>query len=247
MLPLKMFQRRWLLATLLVLAGTALCIRLGIWQLDRLAQRRAFNAQFESARALPALDLNQQQPDDMSSMEWRHVTVTGEYDFANQIALRNQYYDNQYGYHLLTPLRFDGEAVFVDRGWIPAEGNSTPADWRKYDEPGTVNIVGQMRLGQTKPSFGGVADKLPESGEKLEIWNNADLSRIAHQTPYPVLPVYIQPAIDASDTEPPIPFQPEVEITEGPHFGYALQWFTFAAILFIGYPFYLQKQEKGSK
>ncbi len=42
MLLLKVFQRKWLLATLLVLAGTALCVRLGIWQLDRLAQRRAF-------------------------------------------------------------------------------------------------------------------------------------------------------------------------------------------------------------
>src|ERR671937_307592 len=103
MLLLKMFQRKWLLATLLVFAGTALCIRLGIWQLDRLAQRRAFNAQFESAQIQPALDLNREQPDDITSMEWRPVKVTGEYDFANQVAIRNQYYENQYGYHLLTP------------------------------------------------------------------------------------------------------------------------------------------------
>ena len=38
-------------------------------------------------------------------------------------------------------------------------------------------------------------------------------------------------------------FQPDIELTEGSHFGYALQWFTFASILFIGYPFYLRKQE----
>jgi surfeit locus 1 family protein len=88
---------------------------------------------------------------------------------------------------------------------------------------------------------------LPENGAKLEVWNNADINRIASQIPYPVLPVYIQPDVDSSDTQPPIPFQPEVEITEGPHLGYALQWFTFATILFIGYPFFLRKQEKGSK
>ena len=34
-----------------------------------------------------------------------------------------------------------------------------------------------------------------------------------------------------------------IELTEGSHFGYALQWFTFAVILFVGYPFYLRKQE----
>ena len=103
MLLRKMFQRKWLFATLLVLAGTALCVRLGIWQLDRLQQRRAFNAQFESARAEPVLDLNQELPEDLPEMEWRPVKVTGEYDFVNQIALRNQYNGDQYGYHLLTP------------------------------------------------------------------------------------------------------------------------------------------------
>ena len=56
----KMFSRAWLFATLLVFAGTALCIRLGIWQLDRLEQRRAFNAQVESMRAAELLDLNQE-------------------------------------------------------------------------------------------------------------------------------------------------------------------------------------------
>lgn len=247
MLLLKMFQRKWLLLTLLVLAGTALCIRLGIWQLDRLEQRRAFNAQFESARAQPALDLNREQPQNITAMEWRPVEVSGEYDFANQVAIRNQYYASEYGYHLLTPLVFDSEAVIVDRGWIPAEGNATPSDWRKYDEPGPVSVAGQIRLGRAKSSLLGVDDPLPENGAKLEVWNNADLSRIAQQMPYPVLPVYIQPEVDANDTQPPIPFEPTVELTEGPHFGYAIQWFTFATILFFGYPFFLRKQETESK
>jgi surfeit locus 1 family protein len=244
MLLLKMFQRKWLIPTLLVFAGTALCIRLGIWQLDRLEQRRAFNAQFESARAQPAVDLNREKPETIEEMEWRPVKATGEYDFENQVAVRNQYYGNEYGYHLLTPLQFNGEAVFVDRGWIPAENNSTPSDWRKYDEAGTVTVSGQIRLGQTKPAIGGVENTLPKDGSRLEVWNNADLAQIAGQMPYPVLPVYIQPAADAYDTEPPIPFQPTIELTEGPHFGYALQWFTFAAILFVGYPFFLRKQER---
>jgi surfeit locus 1 family protein len=247
MLLFKMFQRKWLILTLLVFAGTALCIRLGIWQLDRLKQRRAFNAQFESARAQPVLDLNREQPENVTAMEWRAVKVAGEYDFANQVAVRNQYYGSQYGYHLLTPLSFGTQAVLVDRGWIPAEGNAAPSDWRKYDEAGTVNISGQIRLGQTKPAIGGAADPPLEVGEKLEVWNNADVARMADQMPYSVLPVYIQPEEDANDTEPPIPSQPEIELTEGPHFGYALQWFTFATILFIGYPFYLRKQETGSK
>ncbi len=234
----KIFSRAWILTTLLVLAGTAFCIRMGIWQLDRLEQRRAFNAQVETMRAMEMLDLNQTVPDDISKMEWRAVTVTGEYDFENQVTLRNQFNGAEYGYHLITPLRFTGGAVLVNRGFIPADGNSTPNDWRKYDEAGAVTLTGQIRLGQGKPAFGGVAD----AQGKLDVWNNLDVNRIAAQSPHPMLPVFVQPNEIEGDEIPPIAFQPEVELTEGPHFGYALQWFSFATILFFGYPFYLRKQ-----
>jgi len=243
MLLRKMFSRKWLITTILVFLGTAVCVRLGIWQLDRLDQRRAFNSQVTSMQAMPALDLNTGSLDRIESMEWRAVTVTGEYDFENQVAIRNQYHRDQYGYHLLTPLLFQGAAVLVDRGWIPADGNATPDDWRKYDELGDVTVTGQIRLGQGKPAFGGVADALPADGGPLWVWNNADVERMSLQMPYPILKVYIQPDAVDGDEVPPIPFQPIIELTEGSHFGYALQWFTFATILFFGYPFFLRKQE----
>jgi surfeit locus 1 family protein len=244
MILTRMFSRKWLLSTLLVFLGSALCIRLGIWQLDRLEQRRAFNEQVVSMRAAPILDLNAGLPSDIASMEWRPVVVTGEYDFENQVALRNQIFDDQIGYHLITPLLFaDGKVVLVDRGWIPSDANSNPAHWRKYDEPGEVAVTGQIRLGHGKPAFGGVADAFPESGEMLMVWNNLDVEKMVEMSPLQLLPVYVQPDADVADIKPPIPYQPEVEITEGSHFGYALQWFTFAAILFLGYPFYLRRQE----
>jgi surfeit locus 1 family protein len=100
-----------------------------------------------------------------------------------------------------------------------------------------------MRLGQSKPDMGGVPDPTLMPGQsRLDIWNFVNIERIAVQTPYPLLPVYIQLDMDANDTEPPIPQQPIIELTEGPHFGYALQWFTFAFILLIGYPFFIRRQ-----
>ncbi len=85
-------------------------------------------------RTMAPLDLTTSEAyNSIEDMEWRPVTVTGEYDFANQVVLRNQYNQEQYGYHIITPLlqHFDGSvqaptAVFVDRGWIPADGNSAP-------------------------------------------------------------------------------------------------------------------------
>ena len=240
----QMFTRQWILATVLVLAGAALCARLGIWQLDRLDQRRAFNDQVTSMRALSPLDLNADGSSDLTTMEYRAVTVRGEYDFENQIAIRNQYYDGLYGYHILTPLRLpDGRAVLVDRGWIPAEGNESPAGWSRYATASSAEVRGVMRLGQESPRFGGVPDPtLTPNQSRLDIWNFVNIERIEAQVPYPLLPVYIQPDPDPNDSEPPIPYQPEIELTEGPHFGYALQWFSFAAILLMGYPFYIRKQ-----
>ncbi len=246
---LHLFGRKWLLATLLVLVGTAVCIRLGIWQLDRLEQRQAFNAHYLQVIALPPLDLNGAGGEDLAGMEYRRVTVTGRYDFEHQVALRNRYYKtdnaNQPGVHLVTPLILqDGTAVLVERGWIPSAGNPSPEDWRTYDQPGEVTVQGILRLGQAAPEVGGVPDPTLMPGQTgLDYWNLINVERIATQLPYPVLPAYVQPDPQAR-SEPPYPYQPEIEISEGPHMGYALQWFTFATILFIGYPFYVRKQNE---
>lgn len=242
-----MFSRKWFLTTLLVVAGTALCVALGFWQLDRLGQRRAFNAHYLSVNTLPPLTISATPPDDLTQMEYRHVVVVGHYDFEHQVVLRNQVYNNQPGYHLLTPLLLsDGTGILVERGWIPAQGNDQPSDWRQYDQPGEVNISGVIRLGQTAGEIGGVSDQELAPGQSnLDVWNLVNVERIARQLPYPVLPVFVQPDPDASRTQPPYPFQSQVVVDEGPHLSYALQWFAFAALLFLGYPlFYLPRQTR---
>lgn len=242
-----MLSRKWILTTLLVIAGAALCVRLGIWQLDRLAQRRAFNAHYLAVRAEPPLDLNQAGGQDLTSLEYRQARAEGRYDFESQVALRNQYNDSEYGYHLLTPLILsEGTALLVDRGWIPADGNGDPSGWRQYDVGGVVQVSGILRRGYPRAELGGVADPtLTPAQTRLDTWNAVNLDRIAKQLPFALLPVYLQLDPQAGDITPPIPFQPEIEITEGPHAGYAGQWFIFAALLFFGYPlFYLRRQEK---
>jgi surfeit locus 1 family protein len=247
---LKIFSRQWFLTTLLVIAGAAVCARLGIWQLDRLKQRRAFNSHVYAVRAMPALDLSGMAgSEDLPDMEYRPATATGTYDFAHQVAIRNQYHNSEYGFHLLTPLVMkSGQVVLVDRGWIPAEGNATPADWRKYDVSGPITIHGIIRLEQTGPGFGGVADPTLTPGQKgLNQWIYVNIGRISQQLPYPILPVYVELNLDPSRTTPPIPYQEELDLSEGPHQGYAVQWFSFAILLLVGYPFYVRKQETSRK
>jgi len=243
-----MFVRQWLLTTFLVVFGAAICTRLGIWQLDRLDQRRAFNNQVLSMRALPPVDITSAAPVDIEKMEYRAVSASGSYDFENQVAIRNQYLNGAYGYDLLAPLNLaDGTYVLVDRGWIPAEGSITPESWRRYDELQPVRVEGVIRLSQTGASLGGRTDPtLTPDQTRLDFWSFVNVERIGLQLPYPVLPVYIQQTLQTRE-DTPAPHPEQIDLSEGPHFGYALQWFSFAGILLFGYPFYMRKQEERPK
>ena len=50
-----LFSRQWLKTTILVIAAVLVMIRLGFWQLDRLAQRRAFSERVEAQLAADPL------------------------------------------------------------------------------------------------------------------------------------------------------------------------------------------------
>jgi len=242
----SMFSRRWFLTTLLVIAGMGVLARLGIWQLDRLEQRRAFNARVQAQIDQPPLDLNEEWLNaDLGNMEYRQVKVTGEYDHSQEIAIRNQYWGNEWGVHLVTPLKIAGteQAVLIDRGWIPAEDFES-GDWSRFSEPGFVTVNGVIRASRDRADFGFRRDPSPATSETFKAWNFVNVPNISQQVSLSLVPVYIQQAPDPAWTGMPYRTQPELELTEGPHLGYAIQWFTFAAILGLGYPFFIQRQEK---
>ena len=244
-----LFSPTWWKTTLVVIVAVMVMVRLGIWQLDRLQQRREFNNRVQAQINQPVIDLNTAlQHDDMDreliGMEYRDVKVTGEYDPSGEVVLRNQVWESLLGIHLLTPLKIVGtdQKVLVNRGWVPFE-DFTNHDLGKYNEPGLVEVHGVIRLPQTKPEVGGHRDEIPASGEgKLLAWNFVNVQGIESQLPYHLLPIYIQASPEPSWTTLPYRNEVELDLTEGPHMGYAIQWFIFAAILGFGYPFYLRKE-----
>jgi surfeit locus 1 family protein len=241
-------SRRWILATILVIIGMMVTARLGVWQLDRLEQRRAFNSRVQAQLDQAKLILNESTLDaDLANMEYRSIMVVGEYDHSGEVALRNQAWGNQAGVHLLTPLKIEGtdEAILVDRGWVPTE-DFVYGDWGQYAEPGILEVHGVVRASRSEPDFGNRTDSIPGSGERLEAWHFANVEGIGQQLPYSLLPAYIQQAPASTWTELPYRTQPDLDLSEGPHMGYAIQWFTFAAILGIGYPFFVRRQERKS-
>ena len=242
----RIFSRRWILTTILVFAAVAVMVRLGIWQLDRLEQRRIFNARVHGQTSQPALDLNQWSGEsDLNKMEYRRITVVGKYDHSQEIALRNQHWKNQSGVHLITPLQIAGSEnrILVDRGWIPSDGFKS-GDWSAYNENGRIRVEGIIRASISKADFGTKSD--PNFGSvdnPVKEWNFVTVDRIQQQIPQPLIPIYIQQSPDNKWTNLPHRSQPKIDLTEGPHMGYAIQWFTFAAILAIGYPIFIRGQE----
>lgn len=242
----KLLTRRWILTTLLVIAGVAICIRLGIWQLDRLAWRREFNQRAEAQITAPVLNFNQNLvPDQLYEMEYRSVSVTGSYDFSQEILLRNQVYDSRLGYHVFTPLKIDGSelAILVERGWIPFD-EASPGARGKFYEPGQVTVKGILRRSLDQPDVvGGSPNPTLAPGEThIDAWSYINLDQIQQQTSLKLAAVYLQQSPDPAWTKMPYREVKIPEISEGPHMGYALQWFSFATILGLGYPFFIKKQ-----
>jgi surfeit locus 1 family protein len=247
----RFVSRRWLLATLLVLAASAVMARLGIWQLDRLTARQAFNARVLEQSKADVLTLDQAAlANDLYSMEYRRVMVTGRYLPEDEIVLRNQVWQTEFGTQLgvklFTPLLIEGTdaAILVERGWIPDEDAELPGR-AKYAEDTAVTVLGQLRRAETSFTFNLHPDPtLSPDQTRLETWNNLDLDRLSAQMNVDLLPVYLQRIPERDQTDPPFAAIPQLDLSEGSHFGYAVQWFSFAAILLVGYVVYLTRQEE---
>ncbi len=247
-----LISRKYILATLLVMAAMAVMVRLGFWQLDRLTQRRLSNAVIAAQLYAPALDLNQSlsaatpiSGASLIGMQYRSVIVRGSYDFSQQVGLRNQVHGDQFGYDLLTPLRISGsgQTVLVDRGWVPQVDFET-GRLTQYNENGEVTVQGVILDSQTHSGLGNFRDPASNPGNRMNAFYIANVARIDQEMPYPLLPVYIQQTPDPAWASLPYRQPFSLVLSDGPHLSYAIQWFCFTLVLGIGYPILVNKKGK---
>ncbi|MEZ4656469.1 MAG: SURF1 family protein [Caldilineaceae bacterium] len=247
----KLLTRRWWLPTLLVLAGMALLIWLGFWQLRRMDQRTAYNDLVIGRWVAAPLELNPTElPSDLGEWEYRRLALHGQFDFAHQIVLKNQFFAEQPGVQLVTPLLLgntaDGapKAVLVARGWVPFE-DAKPENVAQFDEPNLTQIVGLVQESQMMP--GGEAPTVPDAPQSE--WFRINIDAIQPQMPYELLPffIYALPEEGRTINDLPIrePRDPAYELRSPiMHLSYAVQWFSFAMILGFGYTQLVRVQER---
>lgn len=219
-------RRSTILFLVLAVGAAAGCIRLGIWQLDRRAQRRAMNA-VVAARihgepvALSALT------GDTSVNRFRRVRVAGRPDFAHEFMLTLRGNNGSPGVDIITPVLSPGSdsAVLVNRGWIYSPDGMT-ADLAPWTESDTA-FTGYVDSFES----GSAADSVRRNGIR-----KMDYAAIARVLPYPVRGFYVVALADSiaeGGTKGVVRLRPP-KLDDGPHLSYAFQWFAFATIALIG-------------
>ena len=216
----------------LLLLAAAGFVRLGVWQLDRLHQRRAANAETMTARAAPPVTLTVGVSPPESLAE-RRVAAEGRYDQERDVIIRGEALQGSPGVFVVTPLLLgpEGPAVLVKRGFLPAP-DAVTVNLEGLHEPGEVTVRG---IALPVPSGSGA----PIEHGGRTTWRRLDLAALRARLPYELLPVYIQQIPDSSLPRFPRRVAP-APIDEGPHLSYAIQWFLFAgmagafAVLVVG-------------
>ncbi len=223
-------RRLWVRWTLLIvfvaLLGTVF-VSLGDWQLDRLRQRRERNATTtinESAAIRPAQEVFNHPITEAD--QWQRVEARGIFDAEHQFVIRYRKNGDADGYEVVTPLRMISGTLLVDRGFVAVPSGSRIPVTAPAPPSGEVVVVGHVR----RDEHGRRSAITPVNGQMRLINSEA----IGSALPYPVRNGYLS----ALAVAPPqgTDLQPIAlpELSEGPHFWYAIQWFMFAAFAAAG-------------
>ena len=238
-----------LIGHLLVVTVAVTCVVLGQWQLDQLADIREQNDRSEARLSEPAVDLAAlADPEntatvDEAALEYRRVEVTGTYRSAEEVLQRNNSYQNQTGFHVLTPLELtDGGVVLVRRGWVPSASSEPPVT-EAAPEAGEVTVEGVLERPVGQPSFGPTD---PDEGLLRRVFH-ADTARLDRQVEGSLFPMVLridaEPSGPASLDDLPVPPGPPT-LDERNHLSYAVQWHIFALIAVITYAAWLRTRAK---
>jgi surfeit locus 1 family protein len=216
---------------LFTLLALALLVGLGVWQLQRLAWKEALIAEVEARAGAPAVEAPSEadwaklRPSDY---EYRHVRVSGVYDFSRQAlvfraleAPRGRY--SGPGSLAVTPLRLaSGAYVLVNRGFVPQDQREKFQSAAQSPEEATV--TGLMRSSEPRTWFTPSDD--PAHGQ----WFTRDPAAIAAALKLERAAPF---TIDADAGRPGELPQGGETILAFPnnHLGYAFTWFGMALAL----------------
>lgn len=213
--------------TLAAVAGIALALALGNWQLDRGHEKAALRQKLKTADrepliAMPAAAIRAED------IAWRRVEVRGRFEPKHAVLIDNRVLHGAVGYHIVMPLRIgDSERyVLVNRGWVAGTGSRSTLP--QVTTPSQVVTVVGLAMVPGK-RYLELSTKVAEGN----VWQNLTLERYREAVPIALQPVVIQQDNDLGDglrREWAAP-----DLGANTHYGYAFQWFALAAAILVFY------------
>jgi surfeit locus 1 family protein len=229
--------RFWPTVTALIMM--AMTAGLGTWQVHRLAWKTDLLAKIAARMNGDAVPL----PADIANVPgwgFRHVHVAGRFDGGKALWLYGRTYDGKAGIHLLVPLvRAQGNAVLVDRGFVPFEHGSELAQYRPAD--GDVEIDGVAR----EPEPGGLF--VPANQPGKNIWYTVDVPAMTQATGESLAPLYVAAKSDGNPGWPAATGGTEGTGIRNEHLQYAIFWYSMTLVLAVIYVMSSRVRPKLSK
>jgi cytochrome oxidase assembly protein ShyY1 len=223
---------RWIALTAFLLIMIYLFIRLSDWQFDRYNTRIQNNEITTTALNSEPIKLTDlSQVSDLK--DWQKVSIKGEFMDSDAKLLRRQYLESSLGFWVITPLKLDNDKVIlVNRGWIPIAESSTSQQEIPSSPQGDVTIIGYV---QTLKDTRSEPEDLP--------LNQINYLNSTHFSSQPLSTNFLQLA-SMSPMDNQVAIIPLPELSNGPHFSYAIQWILFALMLPIGWYVLLKNENK---
>lgn len=206
-----------------VIAGVVvavLAVQLGNWQLRRADEKRAIGERIARHVDAPARDLGSAR--DPAPPEWSSVRLRGQWLADSAMYHDNRVHQRRPGYHLLMSLQLaDGSAVLVNRGWIAA-GMDRAVLPEVSTPTGPVELVGRVIVPEED------AFSLGDSPRDGARWQVVDPAAYGEWSGVEVPCWIVQQTSAAADALVREWHTPD--LGEDTHRGYAVQWYSLAAL-----------------
>ena len=214
-------SRRSIVFCVFAALAAILFVRLGFWQLARLHAKVQRNAVIAVQQQAPAVQFAS-LPRDTAAAHYRRASATGVFDYETELVAAGRSHQGSPGVELISPLRLAGSdtVVLVNRGWVYSpDGSSVDrARWREQD---SATVVGYVE--QYAPDAGTTA-----AGRDPRVVRHISRRAVSSRISQPLAPYYLVQTGDTASSHPVRREMPALD--EGPHRGYAIQWFAFALI-----------------
>ncbi|MDF5756065.1 SURF1 family protein [Spongiactinospora sp. TRM90649] len=236
---------RWLVLHLVVLLVIPSFVFLGQWQFGRYEERSDSSHRITANLAAPPVPLAELAapggPAVREADQHRTVRVSGTFDASHGLLVRRRPQDGMTGFYVLTPLvTGQGQAVIVNRGWVPAGETADTQPQVPPPPTGQVTVTGRLRLGETEERSGLRNRPGLPPGQVLLI----DTAAIGAGLPYRIMDGYVELTEQSpapAKAPAPVP-APDVGAGGGLNLAYGVQWWLFIAIAIGGWLLLIRRE-----